>query len=242
LLGAIQRISGAEVKGRKAMTSVSEAVLARHSARAFSNRPVARGTVETILAAAARAPSGGNLQPWHVDVLAGAALADLKGRVAASLAANPSGEGTEFPVYPLALGEPWRSRRSACGEQLYAAIGVERGDRPARLAQFARNFDLFGAPVGLFFSIPRHFGPPQWAHLGMFMQNVMLLAEEAGLATCAQEAWALVHKTVGDVLGLAEDRLFYCGMALGYADRDHAINGWRTEREPLQSFAAFRGF
>lgn len=224
------------------MTSVSEAVLARYSARAFSDRPVARGALERILALAARAPSGGNLQPWHVDALAGAALADLKARVAASLASNPSGEGTEFPVYPPALGEPWRGRRSDCGERLYAAIGIERGDRPARLRQFARNFDLFGAPVGLFFSIPRHFGPPQWAHLGMFMQNVMLLAEEAGLSTCAQEAWALVHKTMGEVLGLGEDRLFYCGMALGYADEAHPINGWRTGREPLESFAAFRGF
>ena len=127
------------------------------------------------------------------------ALAELKERVRASLAANPAGEGTEFPVYPPALGEPWRGRRFASGEQLYAALGIPREDRPARLRQFARNFELFGAPVGLFFSIPRHFGPPQWAHLGMFMQNVMLLAEERGLATCAQEAWALVHKTVGGV-------------------------------------------
>ena len=222
--------------------SVSEAVRARHSARAFSSRPVERATIEQILALAARAPSGGNLQPWRVDVLAGEALADLKARVAASLAANPSGEGTEFNVYPPALGEPWRSRRSACGEQLYASLGIARGDRPERLAQFARNFDLFGAPVGLFFSIPRHFGPPQWAHLGMFMQNVMLLAEEQGLATCAQEAWALVHKTVGEALGVPEDRLFYCGMALGHADRDHPINAWRTGREPLGAFAAFRGF
>ncbi|HKR25281.1 MAG TPA: nitroreductase [Allosphingosinicella sp.] len=222
--------------------SVSEAVGARHSARSFSSRPVARATIGEILALAARAPSGGNLQPWHVDVLAGEALGDLKGRVAASLAANPSGEGTEFDVYPPALGEPWRSRRSACGEQLYASLGIARGDRPARLAQFARNFDLFGAPVGLFFSIPRHFGLPQWAHLGMFLQNVMLLAEERGLSTCAQEAWALVHKTVGEVLGLGEDRLFYCGMALGHVDRDHPINAWRTEREPLGAFATFKGF
>ncbi len=224
------------------MVTVTEAVLARHSARAFSSRPVARAAIEEILALAARAPSGGNLQPWHVDVLAGEALAALKARVAASLAAAPSGEGTEFNVYPPALGEPWRSRRSACGEQLYASLGIARGDRPARLAQFARNFDLFGAPVGLFFSIPRSFGPPQWAHLGMFMQNIMLLAGERGLATCAQEAWALVHATVAAFLGLPADRLLYCGMALGHADEAHPINDWRTAREPLEAFASFSGF
>ena len=224
------------------MATVTDAVLARRSTRAFLDRPVALETVAEILAAARRAPSGGNLQPWHVDVLAGAALADLKDRVRASLAANPRGEGTEFPVYPPALAEPWRGRRFASGEQLYAALAIPREDRPARLIQFAKNFGLFGAPVGLFFSIPRHFGPPQWAHLGMFLQNVMLLAEERGLATCAQEAWALVHRTVGAVLALPEERMLYCGMALGWADEDHPINGWRTEREPLDSFASFSGF
>lgn len=224
------------------MTTVTEAVTARYSARAFLDRPVPRAAIEEILALAARAPSGGNLQPWQVDILAGAALGELKGRVSASLAANPSGEGTEFDVYPPALGEPWRSRRFASGEQLYASINLPREDRHGRLAQFARNFDAFGAPVLLLFSLPRHFGPPQWAHLGMFMQNLMLLAAERGLATCPQEAWALVHKTVGELLGLAEDRLFYCGMALGFADEADPINGWRTERVPLEEFARFAGF
>jgi nitroreductase len=224
------------------MVSVTESVMERRSARAFLDRPVGRETIAEILDLARFAPSGGNLQPWHVDVLTGDALAGLKERVRASFAANPAGEGTEFPVYPPGLAEPWRSRRHASGERLYAAIGIARGDRAARLAQFAKNYDLFGAPAGLFFSIPRHFGPPQWAHLGMFMQNIMLLAAERGLATCAQEAWALAHKTVGAFLGLPEDRLFYCGMALGFADDAHPINNWRTEREPVATFATFRGF
>ena len=224
------------------MLTVTEAIMARFSARAFLDRPVPRETIGEILTLAARAPSGGNLQPWQVDILAGDALAELKARVAASLAANPAGEGTEFAVYPPALGEPWRTRRFASGEQLYAALGIARGDRPARLAQFAKNFEAFGAPVLLFVSLPRHFGPPQWAHLGMFMQNVMLLAAERGLATCPQEAWALVHRTVGGMLGLGEDRLLYCGMALGVADATDPINGWRTERVPLEEFASFRGF
>ncbi len=224
------------------MISVTDAVTARYSARAFLDRPVPRETIAEMLALAARAPSGGNLQPWHVDVVAGDALAALKARVAASLAANPAGEGAEYYVYPPGLAEPWRGRRFACGEQLYAALGIPREDRAARLAQFARNFEGFGAPVLLFFSLPRHFGPPQWAHLGMFMQNLMLLAAERGLATCPQEAWALVHRTVGEVLGLGEERMLYCGMALGFADEADPVNQWRTERVPVEDFARFAGF
>ena len=224
------------------MVTATEAVLARYSVRAFLDRPVERATVEEILEAAKRSPSGGNLQPWHVDVLAGDALAGLKARVRASLAANPAGEGTEFPVYPPGLVDPWRSRRHKVGEQLYASIGIPREDRPARLLQFARNYDFFGAPVGLILSIERSFGPPQWAHLGMFIQTVMLLAVERGLGACAQEAWALVHNSVAEFLGMPASRMLYCGMALGWPDEAHPINGWRSEREPLETFATFRGF
>ena len=222
--------------------SVCEAVAARHSVRAFLDRPVEKALVEDILARAARAPSGGNLQPWHVAVLTGAPLAALKARVRETLADNPKGEGTEYPVYPPHLAEPWRSRRSRVGEQLYASIGIPREERPARLAQFARNFEFFGAPVGLFFSIPRSFGPPQWAHLGMFIENLMLLAVERGLGTCPQEAWAAVHETVSAFIGLPNDHMLYCGMALGWPDEGHPINRWRSEREPLESFARLDGF
>jgi nitroreductase len=224
------------------LASVSEAVLARHSVRAFLDRPVERATIEEILDLARRAPSGGNLQPWQVQVLTGAPLDELKAKVAATFAANPRGEGTEYPVYPPDLAEPWRSRRHLVGEQLHASVGIPREDRPSRLRQFARNYDLFGAPAGLFFSIPRGFGPPQWAHLGMFLQTIMLLAVERGLGTCPQEAWAAVHRTAGAYLGLAEDRMLYCGMAIGWPDEAHPINRWRSEREPVEAFATFRGF
>lgn len=226
----------------KAMVSVTQAVLRRRSVRAFLDRPVGRETVAEILGLAARAPSGGNLQPWHVDVLAGEPLAALKAKARSAFASAPLGDGMELQVYPSPLGEPWRSRRHASGEALYAAIGIPREDRPARLAQFARNFDAFGAPVLLFFSIDRIFDRPQWAHLGMFMQNVMLLAEERGLATCPQEAWAAVHHLVSDFLELPDDRIFYCGIALGFADPDAPINACVTDREPVDGFAHFLGF
>ena len=222
------------------MVTVTEAVLARHSVRAFLDRPVERETVAQILEIARRAPSGGNLQPWHVDVIAGEPLEALKGRVRAAFSDRPKDEGTEFPVYPPNLEEPWRSRRFRIGEQLYASIGIAREDRFGRLMQFSRNYELFAASVGLFFSIPRAFGPPQWAHLGMFMQTVMLLAAERGLGTCAQEAWAAAYETVSAFLGLPEDRMLYCGMALGWPDESHPINGWRSERAPVEEFASFR--
>jgi nitroreductase len=220
--------------------SVTDAVLGRRSARAFLPRPVDRALVEALLEIAARAPSGGNLQPWRVDVLSGEPLAALKAEARTALGAVRA--EMELSVYPSPLPEPYRSRRHASGEALYEAIGIPREDRPARLAQFARNFEAFGAPVLLLFSIDRIFDRPQWAHLGMFLQNLMLLAHARGLATCPQEAWAAVHDVAARHIALPEARILYCGMALGYADPDAPINGLRTDRAAVEDFATFRGF
>lgn len=220
--------------------NVTEAVGKRISVRAFRPEPVAGALVREILETAGRAPSGGNLQPWRVHALAGQPLAELKARAMAALAGGE--ETPEYDVYPPNLWDPFRSRRFACGEDLYATIGIPREDRPARLRQLARNVELFGAPVGLFFSLDRKLGPPQWADVGMYMQTVMLLATERGLATCAQEFWARLPRTAGEALGLAEDHMLFSGMALGYADEAAPINTLRTRREPFEAFAEMRGF
>lgn len=218
---------------------VSEAVAERFSARAFLDTEVSDEQIRRILDRARQAPSGGNLQPWHVYVVSGQPLEELKALIRSKQVDFPRGEPPEYNVYPPELHEPYRSRRYQCNEDLYAAIGIPREDRPARLRQFARNLQGFGAPMVLFFSIDRLMGNNQWAHLGMFMQTVMLLAVEEGLHTCPQEAWSAFHDTVSGLLGLPDDQLFYCGMAIGRADMDHPINQWRTERAPLEEIACF---
>jgi nitroreductase len=221
---------------------VSEAVERRMSVRAFKPETPPRAVIEEILRKAARAPSGGNLQPWKVHALAGDALAALVADVAAVIADPSRRETPEYDVYPKDLWEPLRTRRFQAGEDLYAAIGVARENRAGRLAQFSNNFRLFGAPVGLFFSLDRRVGAPQWSDVGMMMQTVMLLAVEAGLDTCAQEAWSQFPLTVGRHLGLEDHEMLFSGMALGYRDADHPINSLRTRRAPLDEFAVIRGF
>jgi nitroreductase len=218
---------------------VSEAVAERFSARAFLDKQVPDEQILRILDRARRAPSGGNLQPWYVHVYARQALKDLKALIRKSSIQHPRGERQEYNVYPPDLHEPYRSRRFKCGEDLYSALGIPREDKPARLRQFAKNLEAFGAPMVLFFSIDRLMGINQWAHLGMFMQTIMLLAMEEGLHTCPQESWSAFPATMSGFLELPEDRMFYCGMAIGYADLDHPVNQWRTERAPLEDIASF---
>jgi nitroreductase len=216
---------------------VSEAARRRMSVRAFLEKPVPGELVREILEIAHGAPSGGNLQPWRVYALAGEALAAFKAR---AVAGGP--EAPEYDVYPANLWEPFRTRRYQCGEDLYASIGIPREDKPARLKQLARNLDFFGAPVGLFFCLDRNLGLPQWADVGMFMQTVMLLAIERGLDTCSQEFWARYPRAVAEFVGLPDDHMVFAGMALGYRDESAPINGWRTRRDPFETWAEMRGF
>jgi nitroreductase len=224
------------------MVTVTEALKARISVRAFKPDPVPESLVREILDVARWAPSGGNLQPWKVIAVAGAARDAVSALAKQALMANPAGEEGDRPVYPPKLWEPYRTRRFKVGEDMYALLNIPREDKPARYAHLARNFDFFDAPVGLFFVIDGRMGHAQWAHLGMFMQSIALIAIERGLATCMQEAWARVRRTLHAHFALAPEEMLYCGMALGHADEAAPVNRLRSERVEVDGFATFLGF
>lgn len=124
-----------------------EAADSRRAVRAFSDEPVPREVLERVLAAATRAPSSGNLQPWHVYVVTGKPLAELKRHTTARAVAGDPGDAREYPMYPAELASPYLDRFSAAATQRYKALGIERDDldRPVKIA--ALNSEAFGAPV-----------------------------------------------------------------------------------------------
>ncbi len=221
---------------------VRDAVASRYSCRAFLPTPVPEKIVREIVELAARAPSAGNMQPWRVDVIAGSKLEALKDLLRPRMGELPRGEGTEYTIYPPEMNSTFRKRRFEVGELLYKSIDVPREDKPARYRQFARNYEFFGAPVGLFFSIDRALGVAQYSDMGGLIQTVMLLARGYGLHACAQQAWASWPKTVSGFLQLPEPLMLYSGMALGYEDAAAPINSWRAPRAPSAEFASFSGF
>lgn len=222
--------------------SVKDALHKRISTRAFLDKPVPEAELRALLEDARFSASGGNLQPWKVVAVAGDARQSVIDAVSKKLAENPFEDEAAFPVYPEKLWEPYRSRRYELGEDMYALMGVPREDKAARLNWLMQNYQFFGAPVGLFFLIDERMNPNQWAHLGMFMMSLALAAEERGLATCFQEAWTPHCKTVGQALGVESPDQVYCGMAVGYADPDAAVNALRSKRAPVDEIARFEGF
>ena len=210
---------------------VGEAIRERRSVRGFLDREVAPAVLRRLAVASARAATGGNIQPWHVDIVHGALMRRLKDIMAGKIERRET-ETPGYDVYPREMTDLARAHTFQIGELLYGALGIPREDRRARAMWFARNFQFFGAPAAYFVTVDRRMGPPQWADLGMYLQNLMLLAVEAGLATCPQECWAAYPDTVEGFLGTPRERMLFCGVAIGYEDVDEVANRVRSPRSP----------
>ncbi|MER5544215.1 nitroreductase [Streptomyces sp. NPDC002589] len=218
---------------------VYEAVASRRAVRAFTDAPVPHAALDRVLAAAARAPSGGNLQPWHVYVLTGAPLNELKKRTAERAEAGDPGDERQYRMYPPGPGSPYRERRSAAAARRFEALGIRRGDAAARRAAVAANWRCFGAPCLVLCYIDRDMGAAQWADLGMYLQTVMLLLRAEGLHSCAQMAWSVYHRTVADVVAPPEGLVLFAGLSIGFADPSAPFA--RIDRAPLAETVTFLG-
>jgi nitroreductase len=214
---------------------VTDAVLSRSSIRSFLNKPVSDELLEVLLEKSSRAASGGNLQPWKIFVINNSSMKDF-------LDFQEGWTEPEVPaydIYPSKLKEPYRSSRFELGEQMYELLGIGREDKDARIAQVMENFRFFGAPCAFFCFVDRQMGPPQWSDLGMFLQTFMLLAKEAGLDTCAQEAWSIKHDSVSKFVAAEDTDILFCGMAIGHRDDTAPVNSLKSERRPLKEWAKF---
>jgi nitroreductase len=227
--------------------SVDAAIESRFSCRAFlREKPVARSTIEEILAVARRAPSGTNTQPWQVYVLQGASRDTLSDKVCAAhdaIYADPSlaeSYREEYEYYPTKWVSPYIDRRRENGWSLYGLLGIAKGEKDKMHAQHQRNFRFFDAPVGLMFTIDRILGRGSLMDCGMFLQNVMVAARARGLHTCPQAAWNGFANIILPHIGAGEGEMLVCGMSLGYADLAAPVNGFHTPREPVATFTRWR--
>jgi len=215
--------------------NVSEAVKSRKSVRKFLEKPVSNNLISELLSKASRAPSGGNLQPWKIFVINDKSMSDfLEFQNKWSKPEDPA-----YEIYPPKLKEPYRTSRYELGEKMYELLRISREDKAARFSQVMKNFIFFGAPCAFFCFIDREMGPPQWSDLGMFLQTFMLLAKEAGLDTCAQEAWSMKHDSVSEFVKADSNDILFCGMSIGYEDASDPINELKSERRPLEEWAKF---
>ncbi|GHT95484.1 nitroreductase [Betaproteobacteria bacterium] len=221
--------------------TIAAVLRSRHSIRRFLPTPVSLEVVSELLELAARAPSGGNVQPWRVHALAGDARKALS---AAILAEYEQGarEKRDFDFYPTQWSEPWLSRRRKMGFGLYGLLNIAKGDKERMRAQSGRNYLFFDAPVGLILTLDERLGHGMFLDCGVFVGNLLTAARAHGLDTCVQDSFADYPATIRRHLKLGENERIVTGIALGYADPDAPENRLVTEREPVPAFADFQGF
>ena len=214
---------------------VTEAVDSRKSIRAFLDKAVDDSLIKELLEKSSRAASGGNLQPWKIYVINGETMNSFH---------KFQSEWTEpetpaYAIYPENLKEPYKTSRYEVADDMYSLLGIEREDKEARFKQVLKNYEFFGAPAAFFCFVDRQMGRPQWSDLGMFLQTFMLLAREAGLDTCPQEAWAMKQESVTTFVEAPDELMLFCGMAIGYQDESEKVNELRTSRRPIEDWTVF---
>jgi nitroreductase len=216
---------------------VYQAVTSRRSVRGFTDEPVPTDVLERVLTAAAWAPSGSNLQPWHIYMVTGEPLERLRKLAVERVAAGEPWDEREYVMYPSDLKSPYAERRNQFGKERYSGLGIVRDDWEARQRAAIANWDFFGAPAALFCYIDRDLGLPQWSDLGMYLQTVMLLLRAEGLHSCPQMAWSQVRATVGEIVCPPDELMLFCGMSIGHEDPD--VSYIRTGRAPLDETVTF---
>ena len=214
---------------------VTEVVDSRKSIWAFLDKAVDDSLIKELLEKSSRAASGGNLQPWKIYVINGKTMNSFH---------KFQSEWTEpetpaYAIYPENLKEPYKTSRYEVADDMYSLLGIEREDKEARFKQVLKNYEFFGAPAAFFCFVDRQMGRPQWSDLGMFLQTFMLLAREAGLDTCPQEAWAMKQESVTAFVEAPDELMLFCGMAIGYQDESEKVNELRTSRRPIEDWTVF---
>lgn len=218
--------------------NLKELLTSRKSTRAFLDKAVEPQLIEEILSAARHAPSGTNTQPWQVAVVTGDTRLKLTKDMEQAFRDGEKGL-MDYQYYPLEWKDPYKGRRRECGLQMYTTLDIKREDKERQLDQWAANFRAFDAPVILFFFMDPVMETGSYLDYGMFLQSVMLAAQDAGLATCPQAALGEYPKIVKEQLGYPENSVLIAGMALGYEDTEALVNSYRTNREEPASFTRY---
>ena len=219
--------------------NVSEAVQARRTIRAFQEEPVPESVIREVLELARHAPSNSNTQPWRIDIVSGDARRRLQDAIFEEINADikPS---PAFPPGGSGLKGRYKERQRECAFQYFGAVGIDRDDKKARMALSMKNWEFFGAPHAAFLSYPETMHRANAIDIGIFLQTIMLLFVERGIASCPQGALATYPGPVKAMLPIPEENAILCGLSFGYPDLDAQINSAaaKMDREPVDVFAS----
>jgi nitroreductase len=209
----------------------------RYSARMFKPDPVPNGTIVRILELAQQTPSWCNCQPWRLVITRGEGTQRFREAISAHARSGAKPQ-PDFAFPAAYLGE-YRERRKVCGVQLYQSLNIGRDDRGRAAQQALENFNLFGAPHAAMVTTEEALGVYGLLDCGLYVQTFMLAARNFGVDSIAQAALASYPDFVRQHFGLPEHRKLVCGISFGFAEAEHPIHSYRTERASVADAVTF---
>lgn len=218
--------------------NVSDAIKQRRSVRAYSDKPVAPELIEKIFLQAQDSPSNCNTQPWHVVVVSGDARDKLEKAMITEIMSGKQAT-PHFTPGDQGLKDEYRTRQVACAVSLYGAMDIKKEDKQERQELMVRNWQFFGAPFAAFFSMPKTMSEINAVDMGIYLQSIMLLLTENGLASCPQGALAMYTDAVHELANIPEGNAIMFGLSFGYAETDNVINKFDVGREELSKSVEF---
>lgn len=218
--------------------NVTKAIKKRRSVRAFTQKTVPDEVLREVLETASAAPSNCNSQPWHLAIVSGEARDTLEKTILSEIMSGKAAAGV-FKSGDQGLTGRYRDRQLACATNYYTTVGIKREDKEARNALMLKNWQFFGAPHVGFLSMPKTMGEVNAVDVGIYLQSLMLLFVEYGLASCPQAALAYYPDPVFEIADIPQGNAILCGISFGYEDTNAPINKVPFVREPLAATVSF---
>ncbi len=220
--------------------NVSDAIKKRRSVRAYKDQQVDAALIEKIFLQAQDSPSNCNTQPWHVVVVSGEARDKVEKAMVSEIMSGKQ-PTPHFRPGDQELKDQYRKRQIDCAISLYDSVNVKYEEKEKRQELMLRNWQFFGAPHAAFFSMPKTMREINAVDMGIYLQTIMLLMTEHGLACCPQGALAMYPESVHELSNIPENHAIMFGLSFGYAEEEAPINQFDVGREELVSCVEFHG-
>ena len=215
-----------------------EVIKNRRTVRGFKPDPVPESVLREIFEVAQLSASNCNTQPWHLSVVSG----EPRQRLEAALMAELKEGKTPAPAFTPGdadLDGVYKERQYACAADYYGTMGIERHEKDKRNALMLKNWQFFGAPHVGFISMPKTMGAVNALDIGIYLQSLMLLFVEYGLASCPQGALAFFPDPIHEIANIPEGNGILCGISFGYEDSAAQINNVHMGRARLEETVNF---
>jgi nitroreductase len=219
-----------------------DVLMGRRSIRGYQDKPVPKALLEEVLALAMRSPSSMNTQPWNFTVLTGAALDKIReGNTERNLAGVP--HSREFRTGEAFVGQH-RDRQVGVAKQLFAAMGIAREDKEARLDWVLRGFRQFDAPVCVIITYDRILASSDDTAFdcGAVTTALVNAAWSRGLGAVINSQGIMQSPVVREHAGIADGQVIMKAVALGWPDESFPANAVVSERKSVAEATTFIGF